>query len=94
LCHQALSSSSHRCLSRLQAEHEKFKGEAEARVASAAAEASELRAALDAAQAEAATAQRAQREATAALHTKEEELAAERAKAQVNRMFTFGIYSL
>ena len=43
------------------------------------------RAALDAAQAEAATAQRAQREATAALHTKEEELAAERAKAQVSR---------
>lgn len=52
-------------------------------MAAAAAQAEELRTALDAAQAEAATAQRAQREATAALHAKEEELAANQAKAQV-----------
>lgn len=65
-----------------QAQHGKFKQDAEGRIETGAAQVQDLRRQLDEAQKEAASAERSQRDATADLHSAQEQLAAEKTRAQ------------
>ena len=75
----------------VQAQHAQFKQESEERISTVAAEAEELRSQLGEAQQAAAKAEREQREATAALHAREEELAAELTRSKARRTASVGL---